>query len=101
MAGWIWRLYHATEDGRLFNYPVQLSSRYDALRKRMPIHREGLRDRLRGELSGSHPRTPDAAAALISGLTTLEAYAKGVGALDEKSGEEFLARASAGVVEAA
>ena len=26
MAGWIWRLYHATEDGRLFNYPVHLSS---------------------------------------------------------------------------
>jgi hypothetical protein len=27
VAGWIWRLYHATEEGRLFNYPVQLSSR--------------------------------------------------------------------------
>jgi hypothetical protein len=27
VAGWIWRLYHATEDGRLFNYPVHLSSR--------------------------------------------------------------------------
>jgi hypothetical protein len=26
VAGWIWRLYHATGDGRLFNYPVQLSS---------------------------------------------------------------------------
>jgi hypothetical protein len=25
VAGWIWRLYHATEDGRLFNYPVHLS----------------------------------------------------------------------------
>ena len=27
MAGWMWRLYHATKDGRLFNYPVHLSSR--------------------------------------------------------------------------
>jgi hypothetical protein len=26
VAGWIWRLYHATEDGRLFNYPVHLTS---------------------------------------------------------------------------
>jgi hypothetical protein len=26
MAGWIWRLYHATGDGRLFSYPVHLSS---------------------------------------------------------------------------
>src|SRR5215217_3033361 len=25
VAGWIWRLYHATGDGRLFNYPVHLS----------------------------------------------------------------------------
>jgi hypothetical protein len=30
VAGWIWRLYHATGDGRLFNYPVQLSSRFGA-----------------------------------------------------------------------
>jgi hypothetical protein len=27
VAGWIWRLYHATRDGRLFNHPVHLSSR--------------------------------------------------------------------------
>jgi hypothetical protein len=26
VAGWIWRLYHATGDGRLFNYSVHLSS---------------------------------------------------------------------------
>src|SRR5687768_12406689 len=25
VAGWIWRLYHATGDGCLFNYPVHLS----------------------------------------------------------------------------
>jgi hypothetical protein len=26
VAGWIWRLYHATQSGRLFSYPVHLSS---------------------------------------------------------------------------
>jgi hypothetical protein len=26
VVGWIWRLYHATVDGRLINYPVHLSS---------------------------------------------------------------------------
>jgi hypothetical protein len=82
-------------------YIEWVSERYDALCKRMPIHREGLRDRLRGELAGSHPRTPDTAAALIGGLTALEAYARSIGALDENSGKEFLSRASAGVIEAA
>ena len=28
VAGWIWRLYHATGDGRLFNYPLHLSSSF-------------------------------------------------------------------------
>jgi hypothetical protein len=32
VAGWIWRLYHATGDGRLFNYPVHLSRWEDALK---------------------------------------------------------------------
>jgi putative DNA primase/helicase len=27
VAGWIWRLYHATQSGRLFSYPVHLSSK--------------------------------------------------------------------------
>ena len=27
VAGWIWRLYHATEDGRLFNHSEHLSRR--------------------------------------------------------------------------
>src|SRR5215203_103540 len=44
VAGWIWRLYHATEDGRLFNYPVHLSrwrSRPSAiwLRAELWVHR--------------------------------------------------------------
>jgi hypothetical protein len=85
----------------MVGYIAWIAARYDALCKRMPIHREGLRDRLREELAGSHPRTPDTAAALIGGLTALEAYAKSVGALDEESGKEFLSRASAGVLEAA
>jgi hypothetical protein len=28
VAGRIWRLYHATRAGRLFNYPVHLSSAF-------------------------------------------------------------------------
>ncbi len=34
MAGWIWRLYHATKGGRLFIYPVHLSRRQADLRPR-------------------------------------------------------------------
>jgi hypothetical protein len=37
VAGRIWRLYHATRAGRLFNYPVHLSSLRSAiLRNRIP-----------------------------------------------------------------
>jgi hypothetical protein len=78
-----------------------VGDRYEKLSQRIPAHREGLRDLLRGELAGSHPRTPDATAALLSALTALEAYARSVGALDKESGKEFLSRARAGVIEAA
>ncbi|MBX6764770.1 MAG: hypothetical protein IRY88_14005 [Rubrobacteraceae bacterium] len=78
-----------------------IASRYDGLSDRVESHRAGLRERLRGELPGAHPRTPDAAAALITSLTTLEAYARSVGTLSEEPGKELLARASAGVIEAA
>jgi hypothetical protein len=37
----------------------------------------------------------------MTGLTVLEAYARSAGVLDEKSGEEFLSRANAGVIAAA
>jgi hypothetical protein len=77
------------------------AARYEKLSREMPDYRSGLRNRLRGELAGSHPRTPDAAAALITGLTALEAYARSVGALDGTSGKEFLSGASAGVIAAA
>ena len=60
-----------------------------------------MRDEKRAKLLGAHSRTPDAASALITALRALVTYARSVDALDEKSGEEFLARASAGVMEAA
>ena len=78
-----------------------MAARYEKLSQKLPAYREGLRDRQRAELAGSHPRTPDAAAALITALTTFEAYARSVSALNEESGREFLTRASAGVMEAA
>jgi hypothetical protein len=78
-----------------------IAARYEKLSQKMSAYRGGLRDRLRGELAGSHPRTPDAAAALITALTALEAHARSVGALDQRTGREFLAKASAGVMEAA
>jgi hypothetical protein len=85
----------------MVGYIGWVATHYDALSKRVPLYREGLRDSLREELPDSHPRTPDTAAALITAHTTLEAYAKSVGALDEESGKEFLSRASAGVMDAA
>jgi len=78
-----------------------IAAQYERISQKMPDYRSGLRDKLRGELAGCHPRTPDAAAALITGLTALEAYARSMGALDEKSGKEFLSGAGAGVIAAA
>jgi len=86
----------------MVGYIRWMAGRYETLSQSVPAHRQSLRVRLRGELpTCSHPRTPDTAAALITALTTLEAYARSAGVLDQKSGEEFLRRASAGVIEAA
>ena len=75
--------------------------RYEKLSEQLPARREALRDQVRAELGSSHPRTPDAAASLITGLRMLRAYAQSVGALEEAEADEFLARATAGVAEAA
>ena len=91
-----WQFAHA-----MVGYIRWMAGRYETLSQRMPAHQESLRDKLRGELARSHPRTSDAAAALLTALTVLEAYARSVGAMDEESGKEFLGRASAGVLEAA
>jgi hypothetical protein len=78
-----------------------IAGRYDALAERAVSHRSGKRGKLRRELEGCHPRTPDAASALITALTTASAYAQSVGVLDADTGREFLARTEAGIVEAA
>ena len=78
-----------------------IASCYEDLARRLPSHRDGLRVEFRSELTDAHPRTPDALAALIIGLKRLRAYALSAGALDHGSAEEFLARSTAGVLQAA
>jgi Domain of unknown function (DUF927) len=68
--------------------------------ERSPACREKTRARLREELTGSHPRTPDAAAALMVGIEALRAYAASVG-VDRSMVVDFHERAAAGLVEAA
>jgi hypothetical protein len=82
-------------------YIEWVALRYEELSCKLPAHQDGLRNRLRSELVGSHPRTPDAAAAIVTGLQTLRAYALSTGALEREAADEFLSRASAGVIEAA
>lgn len=68
--------------------------------ERSPACREKTRARLREELTGSHPRTPDAAAALMVGIEALRAYAASVG-VDRSMVVDFHEHAAAGLVEAA
>ena len=93
---------HKTALGRaMTGYIEWLALRYEELSRKLPAQRDGLRNGLRPELVGSHPRTPDTAAAIITGLQTLRAYALSTGALERQAADEFLSRASAGVIEAA
>jgi hypothetical protein len=82
-------------------YIAWLATRYGTLASKTPAYRTRVRDASQAALVGAHPRTPDAASALIAALKALETYAKSVGVLNDKSGEEFFSRASAGVMEAA
>jgi hypothetical protein len=82
-------------------YVGWLVPQYDSLSRKLPLHRDELREEARRELDGSHPRTPDTVAALTIGLEMLRAYAVGVGALDCEEANKFLARSTAGVIEAA
>jgi hypothetical protein len=77
-----------------------IAPRYEDLSRELPARREALRDEVRSRLAGAHPRTPDAVASTIVGLQVLRDFAMDVGALDAQEGEEFLERASAGVIEA-
>jgi hypothetical protein len=82
-------------------YIVRIAARYENLTSKAQAYRAKVRDYKRAKLVGAHPRTPDAVAALITALRVLETYARNVGALDDKSGEKFLSRTIAGVIEAA
>jgi hypothetical protein len=82
-------------------YVAWVRPRHDELSRTIPASQKALRDRLRSELEGSHPRTPDAAASLVAGLKTLRSYAVDVGAVNREAADELVARASAGIVEAA
>jgi hypothetical protein len=74
---------------------------YDDLAPKLLPHREKLRESLRSEMPGAHPRTPDDAAALIAALNAARVYALKVGAIDAEEAKEFKAQARAGVIEAA
>jgi hypothetical protein len=76
-------------------------SGYDTLARKLPPHREKLRETLRSEIPGAHPRTPAADAALIVALDAARVYALKAGALDAEEAKEFKALAHAGVIEAA
>ena len=78
-----------------------LATRHEDLARELPSHRDGLREEFRSELTDAHPRTPDVLAALIIGLELLRDYAMSLGALDQYSAKEFLARSTAGVLSAA
>jgi hypothetical protein len=81
-------------------YLEWVAPRYEELSSELPVRRDILRDELRAELVGAHPKTPEAVASLIVGLQVMRDYAIDVGALDAKEGDEFLKRATAGVIEA-
>ena len=81
-------------------YLEWLAPRYEDLSSELPVRRDALRDEVRTELVGAHPKTPEAVASLIIGLQVLRAYAVDVGAVDAEEGDEFLKRATAGIIEA-
>jgi hypothetical protein len=76
-----------------------VAERYDRLAAELPRQREELRTRLRSELPGSHPRTPDNAGVLILGQ--FRDYTLRVGAMEEKEVEEAYEGAREGILEAA
>ncbi|MDQ3638767.1 MAG: DUF927 domain-containing protein [Actinomycetota bacterium] len=82
-------------------YVEWIAPHYEEHAKKLPDRRDVLRNELRPELAGSHPRTPDAAAALVVGVGMLFSYAVNVGALDEQESLELFQRAKTGIVEAA
>ena len=82
-------------------YVGWVAEHYDELAAKLERIRRQYRDFFAADLARSHPRTPNAAAALMVGAQTFERFAVGVGAISPEEGEEFLARAVAAITEAA
>ena len=81
-------------------YLEWVAPQYEELSSELPARKDALRDEVRAELAGAHPRTPEAVASMIVGLEMLRDYAVDAGALDGAEAHEFLTQASAGVIEA-
>ena len=82
-------------------YVEWVRTNYEPLRETMPKFREMKRAELRDKLPGTHPRTPDAAAALLAGVEVFRAFARAAGVLDDSEEKEFVEKAISGVIEAA
>ena len=81
-------------------YVSYVAGCYERLAKEPPVQREELRDLLRDELPGSHPRTPDNAAVLIVALRQLRDYTLSVGAMGGAESQEAYVEARDGILEA-
>ena len=82
-------------------YIAFVAAHYQEELSGLPDLQEGLRTRLAPMLSGSHPRTPNYAAALGVGLYEFARYSVDVGAFAEGEAKEKANRAASGVIEAA
>lgn len=82
-------------------YVAYLASCYSDLADELPGHHIALREKLRPELAGAHPRLPSNAAVLVLGLARLRDYTTSVGAMEGMEAEERFKEAARGVLEAA
>jgi hypothetical protein len=82
-------------------YVSWLSGRYGDLSENLGEVRKQYREEFRKLLPGSHPRTPDAAAALAVGIMMLRGFAVDVGFMRDSEGDELVKGAVADIAEAA
>jgi hypothetical protein len=81
-------------------YVRWIGENHALLRESVPAFRERMRAKMRDNLTGAHPRTPDTVAALRASIESLRAYAVSIG-VDKEEAARFQERAAAGIVEAA
>jgi hypothetical protein len=82
-------------------YVGWVSGRYGDLARELGQVRKEYREKFQTLLPGSHPRTPDAAAALAVGVSMLRNFAVDVGFMGDTEGDEFAEGAVADLIEAA